>query len=207
MRLSDLVSNPPQLHRDPSGNAVFWGVSGHLLEFLDTHVAPGLRTLETGAGVSTLLFGVKGAQHICVVPDEDLVIRIKKYAAEKELSLSRVSFEISPSETLLPQLNPNSLDLVLIDGRHAFPTPFIDWYYAASALDIGGIVIVDDTHLWTGHVLKQFLLREPEWQLVADFEPRSVAFNVDSRFLQQQELKRSGNNWRSALKRLISGKA
>jgi hypothetical protein len=39
------------------------------------------------------------------------------------------------------------LDLVLIDGDHAFPASFIDWYYTAEQVKLGGYVIVDDTNL------------------------------------------------------------
>ena len=68
------------------------------------------------------------------------------------------------------------LDLVLIDGRHGFPAPFIDFYYVAEKLNIGGLLIVDDTWVWTGDVLKPYLLSEPEWELEADFSPRTSIF-------------------------------
>lgn len=68
------------------------------------------------------------------------------------------------------------LDLILIDGHHGFPTPFLDWYYTADPLRVGGLLIVDDTQLWTGHTLKQFLLRQPGWEVAKDFAPRSVVF-------------------------------
>jgi hypothetical protein len=68
------------------------------------------------------------------------------------------------------------LDLVLIDGRHGFPAPFIDFYYVAEKLNINGLLVVDDTWVWTGDVLKQYLLSEPEWELEADFSPRTSIF-------------------------------
>ena len=59
---------------------------------------------------------------------------------------------------MLPQLRDKDYDFALIDGRHAFPTPFIDWYYIADALKIGGLVLIDDLHIWTCDLLKQYLL-------------------------------------------------
>ena len=65
---------------------------------------------------------------------------------------------------------------MLIDGSHAFPAPFIDWLYTASALKVGGHLIVDDTQLWTGHVLKQFLDEEAGWALRHAYAGRSAVF-------------------------------
>jgi hypothetical protein len=65
---------------------------------------------------------------------------------------------------------------VLIDGAHGFPIPFLDWYYTADRLNVGGLLAIDDTEIWTGHVLKMFLMAEPEWKLEADYGPRSVIF-------------------------------
>jgi hypothetical protein len=41
---------------------------------------------------------------------------------------------------------------------------------------IGGLLVVADTWVWTGDVLKQYLLSEPEWELEADFSPRTSVF-------------------------------
>lgn len=73
-------------------------------------------------------------------------------------------------------LDIDHLDLVLIDGSHAFPLPFIDWYYTYQKLKVGGKMIVDDTQLWTGLVLKRFLILEPEWQYERNSPPRSAIF-------------------------------
>ena len=75
-----------------------------------------------------------------------------------------------------PLLDTNKIDLVLIDGSHAFPIPFIDWYYTYQKLKIGGKMIIDDTQLWTGLVLKRFLTLEPEWKFNKKSPPRSAIF-------------------------------
>ena len=84
-------------------------------------------------------------------------------------------FIVDRSEQALPRLQLRDVDVALIDGRHGFPAPFIDWYYLAEALKVGGLLIVDDVHIWTGDVLAQFLSVEKDWKLVADL-PRAVAF-------------------------------
>lgn len=178
MNLHDLLSNPPKLHQDGSDTLVSWKASDEVLSFIDRYVNETSKTLETGAGVSTILFALKGSNHTCVVPDKNQVELILDYCKQNNISTDKCNFQIEMSETILPKLEINELDIVLIDGRHAFPTPFIDWYYTSSMLKVGGTLIVDDTQLATGDVLKKFLLSEPEWKLQKDFLKASAFIKV-----------------------------
>jgi Methyltransferase domain len=176
MNLEDLLRAKPKLHQDASGEPYSWQVSRNVLSFIDGHVGEGFRTLEIGAGVSTILFALKGAIHVCVVPSEEETVRIKTVCREHDISMDTVTFKIDRSDRCLPQLELSDLDLVLIDGAHGFPIPFLDWHYTADRLKVGGLLIIDDTQLWTGHILKMFLMAEPEWELEVDYVPRSVVF-------------------------------
>ena len=158
------------------GRACSYQVTDEVLLFLAGHAREGMHTLETGIGVSTLLFAMNRCVHTCIAPLADEVGRVRDFAREKALPLDTVTFRIDMSERVLPGLKGEALDLVLIDGAHGFPVPFIDWYYTADRLKIGGLLILDDTQLWPVHVLKEFLLREPEWRLEKDFPPRSGVF-------------------------------
>lgn len=64
---------------------------------------------------------------------------------------------------------------MLIDGSHSFPSVFIDWYYTADKLRVGGWLVIDDTAIWTVRVLRDFLRSEKEWELVSEF-PMQTAF-------------------------------
>jgi predicted O-methyltransferase YrrM len=78
-----------------------------------------------------------------------------------------VQYVVGESQWVLPTLEPVALDFVLIDGDHAFPTPFLDWYYAAERLRVGGLVMIDDIPLRTGAVLDDFLRAEvSRWRAV-----------------------------------------
>ncbi len=176
MNLQDILNQPPQLHQDGSGESVSWGLVEEVLRFIDARVTADWATLETGAGLSTILFALKGAAHTCVTPNSPEVERIGAYCRQQGIATDTLHFEVRGSEAALPQLAPTPLDLVLIDGRHAFPTPYIDWYYTAERLKIGGLLIIDDLQLWTGQVLRDFLLAEPEWMLHTEFASRAVAF-------------------------------
>ena len=177
MNLDELLRARPLLHEDAEGQPHSWQLGSKALAFIAAHVQGGSRTLEIGAGVSTVLFALKGARHTCIVPYEKEVARIKAFCAEHRISVENVTFEVDFSERCLPRLDPTELDLVLIDGAHGFPAPFLDWYYTAERLKVGGLLVIDDTQLWTGHVLRLFLSMQPEWKLEADFPPQSVIFS------------------------------
>jgi hypothetical protein len=176
LELSDLLKLKPKLHDGPKGEPYSWQISDDIMHVIDKYVNQASNTLETGAGVSTLLFAMKRANHVCIVPFAKEASRIKEFCIEHNIALDRLHFEIDFSENVLPRVALGELDLVLIDGAHGFPIPFIDWYYGAAKLKTGGILIIDDTQVWTGDVLKKFLLEEPEWQLVTDYSPRCVVF-------------------------------
>lgn len=174
--LQTLLASPPKLHKDRMGNLVSYQACEEVLDFIDRHVTKDSRTLETGAGISTILFAIRGSKHICIAPGQGQFDRIQQYCRDRQFSTDRINFQCHFSEQVLPQLNTQTLDLVLIDGCHGFPVPFIDWFYATLHLKKDGILIVDDTQLWTGLVLKEYLLSEPEWELVQDINPRAVIF-------------------------------
>src|SRR5258708_5262674 len=155
--LAGLLALAPLLHED-AGHAVSWALSEQALQFIDSTVLGEWATLETGEGVSTLLFGLKGTRHLCITPNRPAVERITQFAAGHRIPLDRVDFQINPSDQCLPGFNLPDLDLVLIDGGHGFPMPYIDWYYTARALKVGGLLMLDDTQLWTVDVLRRFLL-------------------------------------------------
>lgn len=173
MTLDEILEAKPQFH---DAGARSWQASYDVLRFIDEHVRPGDRTLEVGARVSTVLFVTKGATHLAVVPYKDEAARIAQFCREHAIPLDDLTFEIGRSDERLPLLTVSDLDLVFIDGAHGFPMPFLDWHYTADRLKVGGLLIIDDTQLWTGHTLKCYLQQEPEWQTEVDYAPRSVVF-------------------------------
>jgi predicted O-methyltransferase YrrM len=158
-----ILESPPVIHVNGTEN-----FRTHLscYEFLARHVRAGSRTLETGAGVSTVLFAAWGCEHLSVVPDASQRERLLKYCAEMGVDTSLLSFDIRRSEVALPEFKPKSdLDLFFIDGNHGFPIPIIDWFYGARYLRSGGIVVLDDMQLPQVSLLPQWYLdRDPRWQ-------------------------------------------
>ncbi len=159
-----LLAAPPVLHTTREGEPAAMKLADEVLRFIAERIDESSGTLETGSGFSTIVFAICGTQHTCITPSENEVARIQAYCAANEIALDKVQFLIGRSETVLPSLHLEDLDLVLIDGSHAFPITFIDWFYSSSALREGGCLIVDDIHVWTGAVLTGFLRADPDWR-------------------------------------------
>ena len=177
MTLDQLLADAPAIHGGSDGNELLThGLLEEALRLLDREVRPGSRTLETGSGYSTILFAMKGAEHTCIVPNQPEVDRIRAYCESRQIDTSRLTFHVQGSERVLPGLDVGTLDAVLIDGSHSFPQVFIDWFYTGHALAIGGLLLVDDVHVWTGRVLRDFLAAEPEWTLADELGGRTAVF-------------------------------
>jgi hypothetical protein len=173
--LADVLRDAPAIHGPAGADALLThGLLDEALGFIDRTVRDGDRTLETGSGYSTILFALRGAHHTCITPSQAEIDRISGYCEQQGISTERVDFRAQPSERVLPGLELGALDLVLVDGSHSFPQVFLDWFHTASALRVGGHLIVDDVHVWTGRVLRDFLVAEPEWELLDELGGRTA---------------------------------
>ncbi len=171
-QVAEVFADPPPVHGQAAGARQVWATEVDCYEFIARHVEPGARTLETGCGVSTALFALWGTEHTCVVyaqEEADILLSLGPRApgrhqppAVRDRPLRRASCR---------GWSRPPLDLVLIDGSHAFPAPIIDWFYGAGRLVEGGIVILDDLQLAAVRVgLLEFLAKDPRWELVAHSE-------------------------------------
>ena len=169
---ADLVSQKLLIH---NARSITWHIHSVLARFLDDYVEPAHVTLETGSGLSTLVILRKGvARHIAVAPAADEFVVIREYSEQNGISTAALEAVTANSQEYLPIADLPPLDLVLIDGDHAFPSPFIDWYYTADRLAIGGLMIVDDIQLVTGRLLADFMDADPKWDRVL-YEPSRFA--------------------------------
>ena len=160
----DLRRKPPRLH---GGGEECWGLDWKALAWLERELEPGLGTLETGAGTSTIVFAAAGTEHEAVTPDAAEQQRILAECERRQISTARLSFHVGPSHEVLTTLPPRPLDLVLIDGAHGFPYPILDWWYVAGRLRIGGRLLVDDCYLPPVAALVDFLRAHESWELAA----------------------------------------
>src|SRR5688500_17998593 len=161
--LEDVVDHPPIVH----GGLTTWGISVRLARFLDARLTPQSTTLETGTGLSTILFLRRGvARHISITPYEPEFKAVRTYCAAVGIDTGPLEAVCASSQRYLPSAPLPPLDLVLIDGAHDFPAPFLDWFYTAEALKVGGLMVVDDLPLLTGTILADFMRADERWDEV-----------------------------------------
>lgn len=159
-----------------------------VLLWLAQETQPGARTLETGAGYSTIVMTARGAVHTSISPAPYEHAAIRTWLEEHGVDTGQLTFHEEPSEKVLPSLDTGPLDFVLVDGNHGFPWPFLDWFYTAEALKVGGRLIVDDTNIRSGHVLRGFLLSEKgRWRHLRDFRKATLFEKVAADVLEGKD--------------------
>lgn len=164
-------------HRE---GTTLWGIEDELLTFLEKRLTKNMRTLETGVGASTVAFARAATEHVAISPEGNEFARVKSFCESQGISTERVTYHLGMSQDILPLLPRDPLDVVLIDGGHGFPIPFVDWLYTAERLRVHGIVVVDDTQIWTGSVLTSFLRGEYAWRSVARYGKAEVFEKLSS---------------------------
>jgi hypothetical protein len=162
MSLTDeLRAAPPELH----GRFEFWGLAWEALAFIERAVQPGMATLETGAGASTIVFAARGAEHETVTPSQQEANRIQEECERRGISTANLTFRIGSSADVLRDWEGRPLDLVLVDGAHAFPYPTLDWWYLAPHLKVGGLMLLDDAYMPPVAAVVDHLRDSKAWRL------------------------------------------
>ena len=169
--LEALIKDNPKVH-DWGKGPISGGLGGEILRTLASYLLEELgegqfKSLETGAGLSTLVFTAAGpAQHFAINPDASLRERILAEADARKIDMARTTYITEFSEDVLPDLaKAHTVDIALIDGGHGWPTLFVDFCYANKMLRQNGIMIVDDILLFPCTQLFMLLKHQPGWKL------------------------------------------
>lgn len=160
-----VLADPPLVH-DIDGEASVWSTGADVYELMASRCPPGTRVLETGCGISTLVFVLCGARLTTVAyfPSEEE--RFRGHCASRDIALDNVEFHVGSSHDVLPGLPRDELDLVFVDGGHGYPTPIVDALYAGRRLRRGGLLVLDDVNLPAVEVAARVLDADPSWQRV-----------------------------------------
>jgi len=177
--VEQLLAERPSLHGRAVAEPVNWQLGDGLLRWLARHLPDAPTTLETGCGYSTIAFAALSRAHTVVSPIAAEHDRVRDWCAAHDVDTSHVRFVPEGSERWLPrtaiagELEP--LDVVLVDGDHAYPIPSIDWFYSAGALDVGGLMIVDDVSIRACGDLRRFLEGEAgRWEVLATVDDATI---------------------------------
>lgn len=158
-----LLGERPKFHGREDAGTAHHAIADDVLKWIFKNLEPGNVTLETGCGYSTIVFALAGGRHTVISPFPQEHRLLEEWCTSHGVSTGNLEFIAETSQDAVPRVGNEKepqLDMVLIDGDHAFPAPFIDWYYTADRIKRGGYLLVDDTHLVTGKILKEFLLAE-----------------------------------------------
>jgi predicted O-methyltransferase YrrM len=169
-----LIANAPLLHiwnGEPQVGGLGDDVGHRLVEFIRARTpADTFDVMETGAGLSTLLFLALGVTSITSIdPTEELRDRIIAEAASRGLDASPLEYIGERSELVLPKLleDARQYDVCLIDGSHGWPTVFVDFCYANACLGQGGLMLLDDVQIHSVRQLVLLLAAQPGYRRVS----------------------------------------
>jgi predicted O-methyltransferase YrrM len=141
-----------------------------LESYLSEHFAgKEIAALETGCGASTILFAQYATAHRCYcLDDRDQANGSVPFATNfPTFSGSNVEFVFGPTQRTIfssPPMRP--VDVVLIDGPHAYPFPDLEYFAFYPWLKPGGLLVVDDIQLPTINNMFQFLCQDDSFRLL-----------------------------------------
>src|SRR5450755_2913018 len=100
-----------------------YGLPESVLRWLERTVRPEWRTLETGCGLSTIVFAACSGEHTTISPFASESDRVRRWCAERGVPTDHVTFIDDHSEWVLPKSDLGELNLVLVDGAHGDSEP------------------------------------------------------------------------------------
>ena len=116
---------------------------------------------ETGCGGSTIVFSQSSDRHtaFAIEGENRTITQLRKHG---DLRAEHVTFvEGETKDTLPGHVFTDELDLVLLDGPHAYPLPQLEFAYLFPRIRVGGWLVVDDLQIPSVYELFRFLQREP----------------------------------------------
>lgn len=108
------------------------------------------RTLETGLGLGLSAASIMTAsqhRHVAIDPFQANYGSCGLNNIERLGLSANLEFHADYSHSVLPRLlnQGRTFEFIFIDGDHKFDGQFVDFYYAASLIEQGGLVLLHDT--------------------------------------------------------------
>jgi precorrin-6B methylase 2 len=115
---------------------------------------------ETGCGGSTIVLSHASDRHTAFAIDgkDRTITELRKVS---DLRAGKVLFVEGETKDTLPRYRfEGELDLVLLDGPHAYPLPQIEFAYLFPWIRLGGWLVVDDIQIPSVYEMFDFLRKE-----------------------------------------------
>jgi precorrin-6B methylase 2 len=122
--------------------------------------SPFRSTAETGCGGSSIVLSHASERHTTfAINGENRTI--EELRKQSDLRAQHVTFVEGETRTTLPHYQfEEELDLVLLDGPHAYPLPQIEFAYLFPRIRLGGWLVLDDVQIPSVYELFRFLTKE-----------------------------------------------
>jgi precorrin-6B methylase 2 len=170
---------------------------------------------ETGCGGSTIVLSHLSKHHtVFAIEGPDRTITgLRQHS---DFRPETVVFVEGETKRTLP-LHPfeNRLDLVLLDGPHAYPLPQLEFAYLFPHLREGGWLVLDDVQIPSVNELVQFLRRESSIVLEEVVVRTAIFRKIGEHDFGPDGWQHQGMNrrpllrysWRDRLRRLLRNKS
>ncbi len=122
-------------------------------------------TVETGCGGSTIILSRASGRHVAfaIEGENHTITELRRQA---DIRAENVTFVEGETRNTIPGYDLESeVDLVLLDGPHAYPQPQIEFAYLFPWLRSGGWLVVDDLQIPSVYELFRFLQQESSVEL------------------------------------------
>jgi hypothetical protein len=118
-------------------------------------------TAETGCGGSTIVLSHASGRHIAfaIEGENQTISKLRRHSEFRPESVTFIEGE--SKQTLFGYRFEEQLDLVLLDGPHAYPLPQIEFAYLFPHVRVGGWLVIDDIQIPSVYELFAFLKMEP----------------------------------------------
>ena len=175
-KIEKFLNNLPLLHSwDGYETINGGGFDENFLRFINQKIkfVEKKRIIETGAGLSTILFLLSN-------PEKQITINADYDGFRKrfDIQLNTMAIDTKNFEYINDRAENCFLDLIknksnrfniaLIDGAHTYFNAFCDFHYIDQMLDDGGILFINDTCLSSVDLLKNVIIEEPNYKLNAE---------------------------------------
>jgi hypothetical protein len=126
-------------------------VTAAVIEALDRHIGEYgeiAHSVETGTGRTTLLLSHRSHDHVVfTIDDEGEGDSLRRVRESPLLEQTTTSFVLGPSQRTILSYDFEPLDLVYLDGPHAYPFPELEYWAVYPHLRPGGLLIIDDVQI------------------------------------------------------------
>ena len=150
-----------------------------------------VKTIEVGCayGISSLyicsaLEKIEGANHTIIDPCQSEYYHNIGISNLKKADINFFEFFEELSEIKLPELlkDKRKYDFGFIDGDHRFEYTLLDFFYLNRLIDVGGIIVIDDTGLPAVNKMMRYILNYPAYQQIGrvrlKYTPQRQAFDT-----------------------------